>query len=362
MWSRRFVAVGAVLSAFALVLSGGASATPTAKGPPAARHTREIRGLIDAISCASRSLCVGFGTVPQKGYVVDTITADGTKVHAHTSMTTGTVAVSCPSAAGCALIEQKPPSYTDVIALVNKNGTQSKPIGLGAAASSQLNQIACHPTRTHCTLVGGNGSQIYIVVLNGTTATGSTVTLPAGQEVSGIGGLSCPTASQCYAAGAISVGAKLRGFVVSIKIGVANGRLLVPSASYEGLVSISCATATSCAAIGYSQRYSYAYVLHNGKLSHTAKAPKRVTLFGVACETAHLCEVAADKQQKTGNPKGAIVPMRNGKLGKPQVSSVTTEYFGGSTEGTAVITAFHGGIAAIGPDLKREKDTILSIS
>lgn len=360
MRSRRFGAVGVVLS-IGLVLSGVAAATPTAKGPPAARHTREIKGLINAISCASRSLCVAFGTA-SKGYLVDTITADGTKVHAHVSVTTGTVAVSCPSAAGCALIEQKAPTDTDVVALVNKNGTQSKPIGLGAAASSQLNQIACHPTRTHCTLVGSNGSQIYIVVLNGKTATGSTVTLPAGEQVSGISGLSCPTASQCYAAGALSVGGKLRGLVLSIKNGVANGRFSVPSASYEGLVSISCATATSCAAIGYSQSYSYAYVLTNGKVSHTAKAAKRVTFFGVACETAHLCEVAGDKQQKAGNPKAAIVPMHNGKLGRPQVTSVTTEYFGGSTEGTEVVTAFHGGIAAIGPDLKRQGNTVLSIS
>jgi hypothetical protein len=150
--------------------------------------------------------------------------------------------------------------------------------------------------------------------------------------------------------------------VLSIKNGVANGRFLVPSASYSGLVSISCPTATSCAAIGYSQAHSFAYLLHNGKLSHTTRAPKRVTLFGVACETAHLCEVAADEQQKSGNPKAAIVPMHNGKLRKPQVTSVTSEYFGGSTEGTAVITAFHGGMAAIGPDFKKQGDTILSIS
>jgi hypothetical protein len=352
MKARRWAEFVAVVSVLGLVAAGVASAAPAgsattgaaAKPPTAAKHTRNVKGLLIGIGCASRSLCVGYGT--GNGYVIDTIKADGTKVVAHHSSTLSDDDVSCPSAAGCALLSQKAPTYDNVVVPVSKSGAIGKPIGLGAATTAQLTRMSCHPTRTHCTMVGVSGDGLDVVTLDGTTAVAHDDALPVS--------LAGP--------GTASVNGKVHGLVVTLDNGAVTGHTTIPAASNEGLVGMSCPTATVCEAIGFGTARSFAFTLHNGKLVHTAKAPKGLLLFGIACQSAHLCDGAGSQSQKVGNTKGAIVPIRNGRFGKRQITNVTTSYEGGSGEGTAVISAFHGGVAAIGGDQNKQGDTLLSIS
>jgi hypothetical protein len=358
---------GAAVVGAVVVASGVAAAAPAAhaaKGPPAARHTRQLKGELDAISCASRSLCVGIGAAAHRGYLVATIRADGTKEHESLNSKNGAASVSCPSASGCALLETRAPSFNNVVVPIGKSGKPGKPMGLGAAATGQLQQIACFPRNTHCVMAGGpdGGSTVDIVTLDGNQATSATLTLPGTNVFSEINAMSCPAATQCYAAGDVSLNGKQRGLIISIKNGQPIGQALVTSASDLGIIGISCPTVSLCEAIGVGNTHEWVYTVQNGKVTHSAKTPKGFGLFGIACENVHLCVAAGDKQEKVGNPKGALVPVRNGSLGKPQVSSVTVEYDGGGGDGTAVIAGFNGGVAAVGDDLSNDSDTILSIS
>lgn len=343
-----------------------ASAAPTApvvlvsKGPPAAPHTFEVPGQLTSISCASRSVCFAI-TLAHKltRWGVIRITHKGAASHTTLMKRSLTpTALSCPSPAGCELLAQRAPTGAYVVMPVSIHGAAGRPNPLGAG--SQPTVIACHPTRAHCTIAGVSGSVLRVVTVNGTTPSNSDLTLPSSMIGTSVTALACPTAAQCFAVGRTSVHGKERGLIIPIQGGVPGRAVSVTSASYDGMTAIACTSATRCDAVGLSRLHSLIYSLSHGRVTRTATLKTLLYLSGIACHSARVCDAVGARN--SGTSKGAIVPVRNGRPGAVQTTSVTPRYVAGGTTGSGPIAGFPGGIEIIGADPVNTDDTVISSS
>jgi hypothetical protein len=342
---RRYPFMAAAVAVLGLLAPGLATATPTVKGPPAAPHSHQVPGLLRSLSCASRSLCFAITLAHQnQKFGVIRLTHKGAS--SHTTLLHGSTPtdLSCPSAAGCALLAQRSVSpYAPVDIPVSSHGSFGKPMSLGNAADVNLQNIACKPVRTHCTAVGAANQTVYVVTVNGSTKTEHDLTLPLRVAGAGIKGLACPSATECYAIGAVSIKQKEHGLIVPIHNGVPGSPVYVASASYDGMVAIGCSSATTCDLLGASEFHVFVYAVHSAKVTRTSKLPLGLSLDGIACQSAHLCDAVGTKKGK-----GAVLPIRNGKPGKVQVSGVTEDYSAGGGDGEGPVAGYHGGIEIIG--------------
>jgi hypothetical protein len=364
MRPRRFVMLAAVIGILGSLAAGIATATPTSKGPAAAPHTRQISGDVTAISCGSRALCEGVEVTPHSRFAYVHITHDGASARITTAKRSEQPSiVDCPSAAGCAALAQTS-KFNYVEVPINSHGALGKPLYISPANSnSELNGIDCYRTRSHCTLVGQVGQQPSVVTIVGSTVTTHQLTLTGKILGGALNSVSCPTATKCFAAGYVGTETKQSGIIVTIVNGVPTGHVFAHAATDNGLRAISCVSASTCYATGFGAERSLVFTVHNGKVTHEVAAPKGVPLYDLSCEGAHTCYAVGSVPPKvSGNSFGAVLPIRNGKLGKLQRTSVTTLYAGGDTDSIEVESGFKGGIAIIGDDLRYEHKTILSIS
>jgi hypothetical protein len=247
---------------------------------------------------------------------------------------------------------------------INGHGALGKPLYTSPSNSnSLLNSISCYRTRTRCTLVGQVNQKPNVVTIVGSTVTAHQLATPAKLLGVDLNSVSCPTATKCFAAGVGSINNKELGIIVPIVKGVPTGDVLVHAASYNGLSATACVSATTCYAIGFGSKRTEVLTVHNGKVTGSASAPKGVPLYDIACQSAHTCYAVGSAPPKvSGNTVGAVLPIHNGKLGKLQMTKVTTLYAGGDTDSREVESGFKGGIAIIGDDLQHEHKSILSIS
>lgn len=345
----RYPLVTAALAVFGVLATSTATAAPAIKGPPAAPHAHNVPGQLTSLSCASRSTCFAITLAKHNTrFGVIRITDKGAK--SHTTLLKENLApndLSCPSPAGCEMLAQRRPSAAPVFVPVSSHGVVGKPIALGTAAGVSLANIACHPTRTHCTAVGGYNQTVEVVTVTGTTPTEHDLTLPTSVAGIQINGVSCPSATECYAVGAASLHNKEHGVVLPIHDGVPGTPVYVASASYNGMISIACASATTCVSTGYSQFRTFLYALRNGKVTRTSKLANGVEMDGVACQSAHLCDAVGFKSAK-GRQGGAVLPIHNGKPGKLQVTDITQQFTAGGGDGEGPVAGFRGGIEIIG--------------
>jgi hypothetical protein len=179
--------------------------------------------------------------------------------------------------------------------------------------------------------------------------------------------VSCPTATRCFASGIGSVKNAEVGLIVPIVNGVPTGYVAVHATSADGLTAIACPTSTTCYALGLTARVDKVFTFHNGKVTASKPVPSGGRLNDIVCQGAHLCDASGSAVKGSGNTHGAVLPIRNGVLGKLQLTSVTTLYAGGDTDSIETMTGFKGGIAMIGFDnnqvvTRNVKKTILSIS
>jgi hypothetical protein len=350
------MAVG--LAAFGLFASASATAAPAVKGPPAAPHTFSVPGRMRALACPTTSVCLGI-TLAAKAtrWGVIRITHKGAKSHTRLLPKKYTLeAISCPSATGCEVLAQNTASLADVLLPVRIDGTVGKPRGLGAAGKDSLTTIACYASTRSCTLVGEESNVIKVVTISGATITTHRLTLAKDVLGISIGALACPIATQCFAVGSIDVSGKVRGLIEPVADGVPGDPVEVGGASDLGVVGIACLSVTRCFAVGDGSR-AVIYTLTDGTVTHKVSMPKSLILFGVACQSSHLCDAVGTKKQR----KGVIVPIDHGKHGKPQSTSVTVAY--GSEGGAAdPIAGYAGGIEIAGIDTAKPNDTIVSSS
>jgi hypothetical protein len=354
----RIRLVGLGLAMASLLAPVAASAAAAVKGPPAAPHTFSVPGRLRALSCPTASVCLGI-TLADKAtrWGVIRITHEGAKSHTTLVKKKFTlVAISCPSALGCRVLAQNTRRQTDVILPVGVDGAIGTPRGLGAHPTDALTTIACYAAPTSCTLVGEEGNVISVVTMNGANATRHTLTLANSVLGIAIGGLVCPTSTQCFAVGSLDLNGKVQGLIEPVLNGKPGSPIEVAGGSDLGVVGIACVSATRCYAVGDGGR-AVIYTLTGGAVTHKVSMPKSIMLFGIACQSAHLCDAVGTKGQR----KGVVVPIDRGKHGKPQTTSVTVAY--GSEGGAAdPIAGFPGGIEIAGIDDQQVNKTVVSSS
>jgi hypothetical protein len=345
----RYPLVMAALAVFGILATSSATAAPAMKGPPAARHAHDVPGQLTSLSCASRSACFAITLARNDTrFGVIRITDRGAK--SHTTLLKESLTpndLSCPSPEGCEMLAQRRPSAAPVFVPVSAHDVIGKPIALGTAAGVSLANIACHPTRAHCTAVGGNGQTVDVVSVTDGTPTDHDLILPLSVAGIQINGVACPSATECYAIGAASIHNKEHGVVLPIDNGVPGTPVYVATASYDGIISIACTSSTTCVATGFSRFRTFIYALRDGKVTRTSKLASGVEMDGVACQSTHLCDAVGFKNSK-GHQGGAVLPIRSGKPGKLQFTFITQQFTAGGGDGEGPVAGFRGGIEIIG--------------
>jgi hypothetical protein len=356
----RYPLFAAALVVLGLVAPGAATATPQVKGPPAAPHTHQVPGKLSSLSCATRSVCFavdsidkdtrwGVTRISDKGALTETV-----RVKRNITL----LGIDCPSSAGCSALAERDSDFAYEVLPVGMHESIGKPRVLGASAATPLTNIACHPTRTHCTLVGAGNRTIRVVAMNGSKVTTQDWILPARVSHVSFLSIACPTEAQCYAVGNAEIKGKVHGLVVPIHDGTAGRPTYIASASRVGLLGIACPSVKRCYALGFGHR-SFIYTLDNAKLTHSVSAPQSVVLFGIACQGAHRCDAVGSRTAL----RGVVLPLFNGNTKRVEVTTVTPSYGSMRGEGSqGPIAGFHGGIEIAGVDAAKQFDTVICSS
>jgi hypothetical protein len=356
----RYPMLAATLLVLGLVAPGAASAASSVKGPPAAPHTHQIAGKLSSLSCATRSVCFavdsidkatrwGVTRIVDKGALTETV-----RLKRNITL----LGIACPSSAGCTALAERDSDFAVEMLPVGIHDSIGKPRVIGGSSREPLTNIACHPTRSHCTVVGAGDSKISVVTLNGSEVTTHDLDLPTRVNHLSILSLDCPTKAQCYAVGSAEIKGKVHGMVVPILDGRASRPTYIASASRVGLLGIACPSVKRCYALGFGHG-SFIYTLNNAKLTHTVLAPASMVLFGIACQGAHRCDAVGSRNAV----KGVVLPLLNGNINRVEVTTVTPSYGsirGGGSQGP--IAGFRGGIVIAGVDASKQFGSIISSS
>lgn len=341
---RHLLVWGASSVALVIAAQGAGAATPATApaGPPAAPVTHSVKGVVQSISCPSKSVCYalsqrasdsrwGVTRLEHKGAVART---------ALISRQRNAVAISCPSAAGCQVFGIDLLNGKPVIYPVGKGGQPGIKHVLHAPGSAFVNTIGCRPSRTHCVLVGGVKNVVDIVSATGAKSTAHHVTLPSSVKGVVITGLSCPSASFCEAVGLVHTSKGNQGLLLPIHHGIGGGWTMLGSAA-GGFTAVACPSAGHCYATGVGKKQDFIETVRNVTYSQSMALPLGVRLRGIACTSAQGCYAVGAYAPANSASRGVIVVVHNGTPSKPQITSVTTGY--------TAIGGYKGGFLAVGP-------------
>jgi hypothetical protein len=214
------------------------------------------------------------------------------------------VSVSCPSATSCFAVGETSGSTT---LIEHWNGTGWSLVTSPNPASgveAALIGVSC-PTATSCFAVGfkttSAGGRTFVVHWNGTTWSIVASANPTdGSTNAHLSGVSCPTATSCYAVGFKSTSSTIKTLVEHWN-GSSWSIVASPNAGSGStrsvLSSVSCPTDTSCYAVGYRSTSSATDTLverWNGSSWSIATSPNpsgttNSVLLGVSCSDATTC-------------------------------------------------------------------------
>jgi hypothetical protein len=171
------------------------------------------------------------------------------------------VDVSCTSATACTAVGSAGTMAGTTVTLVESwDGTAwsiAPSPNTGAGGVSELSSVSC-PSGTSCTAVGdyftGTVSQTLVETWNGSAWSVVVSPDPSVTDADVLSSVSCPTTGTCTAVGHVVVHAVWQTLVESWN-GSAWSIVASPGTSpddFDSLVGISCATVTSCTAVGSS--------------------------------------------------------------------------------------------------------------
>jgi hypothetical protein len=255
-----------------------------------------VSGSEATVSCLSARLCVlgggGYGEVLGKklGSGVLVKLRDGVPVHYYGVRNTAVVyGVSCPSGAGCLAVERPTalgpfglsrPGVSTKLTIINGSGTPTRTILLTLPAGVTLARIAC--TSMHSCELAGESAFSRPATLAFGTWNGHRLSLRYERAPSGIdlnpGDISC-AAGSCVLVGSVRKDGSTDGFVVTINDGRPAGARLVKG---DSLFGVSCTTATFCYASGKDSSGGGLIVpLTRGAAGHPISASGPIS--GIAC-------------------------------------------------------------------------------
>jgi len=256
---------------------------------------------LEAVACASASACLATGsrTALTNGRLVDTAvvvgTSDGGAHWTQRAIPAGPNhldAVACADAAHCwAAGDRFTPSTgaAAAVILATADGGATWTAQSAPAGVTFLDGLSC-PDAAHCWAVGeaGSGTGAVIVTADG-GATWSRQTTPPSVSLAAI---SCPGVARCWAVGDAARG---RGAILATADGGATWAAQTAPAGTGALLGVSCATATSCAAVGNGMTpadgYSVILALNGPGAAWVAQpSPTAVaTLRGLTCTGPAAC-------------------------------------------------------------------------
>jgi hypothetical protein len=251
-----------------------------------------------AVSCTSPHICMAVGQVssPSSQLLSETRSPSGWTVRPTLQPVVGShfLSVSCTKASACTAVGESP-SGSGTVPLAERwigNGwvVQSAPAPAGATFS-QLSAVSC-TSATRCLAVGdaqtGGSRRPLAELWNGSSWKIQAPPKPTGQPLSELTGISCPSATRCFA-----VGRSARNNVQKTLAETWNGKKWVvqktPSpVKNDVLNAVSCWAANSCMAVGSDLAERW-----NGKSWSTLKigqpSGSAADLTGVSCTKAGPC-------------------------------------------------------------------------
>lgn len=250
--------------------------------------------------------------------------------------------VSCPTAAFCAAVGTDNGPYNAIWFRKGGTWTAGEAIPLptdagpppgGSGPYVALSAVSC-PSASLCVVVGyyynSSGVDMPLVM---TWADGSwqqeKIPLPSnGGGQYGLTGVSCPTTAYCVAVGTYE---NTASFPQGMLLTWSGGSWTVAEAPVPGnaapdssaLYAVSCASASSCTAVGsYSDTSGtihYMVVTFSGGSWTPQEAPASPPSGGppqinaMSCPSASFCAVVGDYQDASGDPRGLLMTKSGGK-------------------------------------------------
>jgi hypothetical protein len=323
---RKRVLASAARAAVAGVLILVVLAMSTGTTLAAGLRNESVKGVQFAASCLSRTLCVLAGYTP--GGVGDIVVVhNGVPGHVSTVATLqGVVSVSCPSASGCVAIGNQAGVGVRFVE-VNASGVVTSSRLVTVPAGVVLSRVACTKL-TACAVAGTDiflsPTAIEVGSWNGSILKLHAVSPPKGTTDVAVEGLSCWGAA-CDLVGYLEKGVTVTGYVVTATDGKPGHLQSVPGDSLEG---VSCMSASRCYAAGYTQAGGLIVTLNSGK----ASSPQHVKpdLFAIACAGSSCTAVGEELPPSPSADAfwGAIVTVSSGKATSTQAISESGGYNG----------------------------------
>jgi hypothetical protein len=237
---------------------------------PAPAPNGSTGSVLSAVSCTSTLACVAVGSSdvnPAGDYVTLAEVWDGTSwtIASTPNPAKGSqlLGVSCSSAAACVAVGswQKPPPIGpragSKLLAEDWNGTDwaiQKTPPLTSSAFGQLSGVSCLSSVT-CLAAGYSGlpgAAVPIVdIWDGSTWTAEATPGVTGAAATQLYDLSCPSASACTGVGAANFASRVQTLVEAGSDDTWVSQP-TPDPSVNSLSAISCASGTSCTAVGYS--------------------------------------------------------------------------------------------------------------
>ncbi len=294
---------------------------------------------LDAVACTSSSSCVSVGTFRTAAGIyqnlIETLAATGWAPLAHSPDANGNnnqlAGVSCSSSTSCMAVghyNSKGVAQSLTIELGHGSWTVTTSPDKGTS-TNQLSGASCTPASSQCAAVGYFNDVIsgYSDVVPQTlaeawsgTSWATTATADALTPDAGLNDVSCASSTSCVAVGSYESGAGARQVLIEeLASGAwtaASGQS--PSATSNDLDAVSCASSASCVAVGFyaTAKTDQALVerLSGGALS-VSPTPDQGTgynqLNGVSCPSASSC-VAVGFYSAAGGPRVLIDSLANG--------------------------------------------------
>jgi len=296
----------------------------------------KISGYDTAISCMTASRCVAVGSSDGRGFVV--ALDNGKQTHTTSVAAEYLDSVSCPSAAGCWAVGLGLDDSGLVLVKLGPTGKAAKPIKETAPYANLLSWISCESI-TSCELAGtdvlASPSVPEIATWSGKKLSIHRLAPPKGSTSSDIQGVSC-WRTTCYVVGSYTYGAdELAGIVLT----VTNGKPgKVHTIAGDGLIGVSCVSASKCYATGHAESAEgILLTVTNGVPAHVHS--ESADMYGIECAgvTCH--------SSGTGSSGAVIVTLRNGTPTGAPVADSAIDGFSGSDSIAQRATGF----AAVGP-------------
>ncbi|HEY3907971.1 MAG TPA: hypothetical protein VGM14_28965 [Streptosporangiaceae bacterium] len=299
-----------------------------------------------AVSCTSPSICMAVGqvTAPSSQLLSETRSPSGWTVRPTLQPVVGShfLSVSCTKASACTAVGESPAGLGSVPLAERWFGNgwviQSAPAPAGATFS-QLSGVSCI-SATKCLAVGfaqTGGSQKPLAELwNGSSWKIQATPKPAGQPLSELTGISCPSTSRCFAVGRFA-----RKNAQKTLAETWNGKKWAiqktPSpVKNDVLNAVSCRAANSCMAVGSGLAERW-----NGQSWSTQKIGKpsgsAADLTGVSCTKAGPCYAVGGNFRQA--VQSSVAELWNGSKWSVQPVVLTTSSDPSLLDGVSCTTA-----------------------